>query len=140
MIYGIGACRQKGFTLIETIMIIVLLGILASGILLYFVPLSASPEQALTVQAIELAQVKMEEIIADKKANGFGSIATGTSAENPVDPTYFPDFTRTTDVYYVSEADLDTDIAPAASDWKRVEVTVSWAGRRAGLVTVISDH
>jgi prepilin-type N-terminal cleavage/methylation domain-containing protein len=126
---------QKGFTLIETVMVIV-----ASGILLYFVPISQSPEQVLTVQAIELAQVKMEEIIAEKKANGFDSIATGTSTINPVDPAYFPNFARTTNVYYVSESDLDTDIAPATSDWKRVEVTVSWTGGVAGLVTVISDH
>lgn len=133
------AINNKGLTLIEIVLIIVILGIIGSGILLYFAGIKGSASPVLTIQAIELAQEKMEKIISDKKANGFSYIDnTNYPQENPV--SGFANFNRTVDVCYVSEGDLnDTSNCATATDWKRAKVTVSWGGGEVNLVTVLSD-
>ncbi len=134
---------EGGFTLIETIMIIVLLGILASGILMYFTGIGRGSEGFLLSQAAFLAQEKMEEIIALNKADGFDSI---TSQAPATLPSPFDNFTREVEVFCVDESDLNTSSGtmPECSDSdikaKRVRVTVSWQGGSIDLVTVVSDH
>lgn len=133
--------RSSGFTLIETVIVIVLLGIVSTAVLMHFTNISKSPVAVITNQAVALAQAGVEEILADKKIGGFSSIPTGTTTESPVDATYFPSFTRTTTVYYVDAPALDTDINPSTSLWKRVSVTVAGSGGVSiTLVTVISEH
>ncbi len=135
---------QSGFTLIETIMALVLIGIIGAGILSYFVNLGkGSSEQAIIVQASALAQEGMEELLADKKTNGFSSVVSVSAA--PLSPPY-DRFTREVEVFCVQEADLNASggTMPACNDSdirsKRVRVIISWSGGQVDISTVISNH
>lgn len=134
---------KHGFTLIEVVMVIVLLGILGTGILMYFVGVSSSGDPVLTTQATTLAQERLERVLADKKANGFASIVP----EGPVAlAAPFDRFTREVEVFCVQEADLNTSngTMPGCTDSdiqaKRVRVAVTWAGGSVDMATVISNH
>ena len=134
--------NSRGFTLIETLMVIVLMGIMGTGLVYYFAGLGSST-QAQVVQATALAQEKLERITADKKANGFNSIVSEAPAalSAPYDR-----FTRSVEVYCVNEADLDLSAGtmPNCNDTdinaKRVKVTVSWQGGAMDFTTIITDH
>lgn len=135
---------QSGFTLIETIMALVLIGIIGAGILSYFVNLGkGSSEQAIIVQASALVQEGMEEVLADKKTNGFASVVPVAPAA--LSPPY-DRFSREVEVFCVQEADLTTSSGtmPACSDSdirsKRVRVIISWSGGQIDVSTVISNH
>lgn len=140
----LGASARSGFTLIETVMALVLIGIIGVGILSYFVGLGrGSSEQALVVQATALAQEGMEQLLADKKTNGFASVVSIAPA--PLSPPY-DRYTREVEVFCVSEADLNTSSGtmPACNDSdiraKRVAVIVSWSGGSIDVSTIISNH
>ena len=134
--------KNKGFTLIETLMVIVLMGIMGTGLLYYFAGLGSST-QAQVVQATALGQEKLERIIADKKANGFNSIVSEAAAALTAP---YDRFTREVEVYCVNEADLDLSAGtmPNCNDTdinaKRIKVTVSWQGGSIDATTVITDH
>ena len=62
----------EGFSLIELIVFIVVLGVLAAGLVVAFSsPLRSSPEAGRLDLAAELAQQRMELILAQRRANGF---------------------------------------------------------------------
>ena len=62
-----------GFSLIEVIVFIVILGVLAAGLVVAFSsPLRNSPEAGRLDLAAELAQQRMELILAQRRATGFG--------------------------------------------------------------------
>ncbi|HBG45973.1 MAG TPA: hypothetical protein DDW94_03190 [Deltaproteobacteria bacterium] len=134
--------RENGFTLIETLMVIVLLGIMGTGLIMYFVGLGSS-NQAIVIEAVALAQEKMEKIKADVKSAGFDSIVSEAAATLPAP---FDRFTREVQAQCVEEADLDaaSGAMPGCSDSdikaKRVVVTVSWPGGSTEVTTVITDH
>lgn len=134
---------ERGFTLIEVIMVIVVLAIVGTGILMYFAGLSGRPDAVTLTQASALAQEKMESLLADKKANGFNTIISEAPAALP---TPFDRFTREVDVFCVQESDLDTSngTMPNCSDSdinaKRIRVTVSWGGGSSDFVTVMTNH
>lgn len=142
-IHNSGKDPGAGFTLIEVLMVIVLLGIVGTTILLFFAGTGQAPNATLTTQATMLVEEKLEEIIADKKNGGFASIAAVAPAALPAP---FDRFTRQVEVICVDEADLDASggTMPNCTDSdilaKRVRVEVSWAGGSVDLVTVISDH
>lgn len=133
---------KKGFTLIEAVMVIVLLGIVATGILMYFAGLSKTDQASIAV-ATGLAQERMERVIADAKANGFDTVVPAAPAALPAP---FSKYTREVEAYCVQEADLDapSGTMPACADSdikaKRVRVTVTWPDGLVDLVTVITDH
>ena len=134
---------SKGFTLIEVLMVIVIVGIIGSGILMFFAGTGSSSSPALITQGAIIAQEKMERIIADKKAGNFNSIVSETAAAMPLP---FDRFTRETEVFCVQEADLNTSSGtmPNCSDSdilaKRVKVIVSWPGGSTELITVLVNH
>ncbi len=134
---------ERGFTLIEVIMVIVVLAIVGTGILMYFAGLSGRPDAVTLTQAAALVQEKMESLLADKKANGFNTIISEAPAALPAP---FDRFTREVDVFCVQESDLDTSngTMPNCSDSdinaKRIRVTVSWGGGSADFVTVMTNH
>lgn len=136
--------RSKGFTLIETLMVIVVLGIVGSGLLLYFTSMRSSGDPVIIVQAASLAQESIERVIADARAGNFAGVVATLPA---VLPAPFDKFTRETQVICVNEATLDTEIigdmpACATSNIiaKRVRVIVSWTGNSTDYVTIISNH
>ena len=64
--------RRNGFSLIEVIIFIVILGVLAAGLAVAFSsPLRNSPEAGRLDLAAELAQQRMELILAQRRATGF---------------------------------------------------------------------
>lgn len=132
----------RGFTLIETLMVIVLMGIMGTGLVYYFAALGSST-QSQVVQASALGQEKLESIIAEKKANSFNSIVAEAATQLAAP---YGKFTRSVDVNCVNEADLDlsTGTMPNCNDTdisaKRVKVTISWQGGSADFTTIITDH
>ncbi len=71
-----GQYRAGGFSLIELIVFIVVLAILLAGLLVAFgSPLSKSPEAGQLDMAAELAQQRMELILAQRRSTSFAAIA-----------------------------------------------------------------
>ncbi len=140
--------KKNGFTLIETLMVIVIIGIAGAGILMYFTAGRFAPDQTLTLQATGLARQRLEGIIAGKKADGFSSIAiAATPVPDPPLAPPFNRFTRSVEVFCVNESDLNTNNGDTANDCpasditsKRVRVLVAWDTGSVDLVTLISNH
>ena len=70
---------QKGFSLIELIVFIVIIAVIASGLMLPFATLvSDSDTFNDQTRAIALAELGMEGAIGQKRLLGFNNISTGT--------------------------------------------------------------
>ncbi|MBI5970821.1 MAG: type II secretion system protein [Deltaproteobacteria bacterium] len=140
--------KKSGFTLIETLMVIVIIGIAGAGILMYFTSTRTAPDQTLIAQAAGLARQRLEEIIANKKANGFSSIALLTApTADPALAAPFNRFGRSVEIYCVNESDLNANNGDTAADCpasditsKRIRVIVNWDTGSIDLVSIISNH
>ena len=122
--------NQRGFTLIEIIITIVLLAVLTSGLMAMFTTFSKSNgDPSVMTQATELAQEKMEQIIADKNnpARGFNYVTNGNyPAEPPFNPALgFNGFSRSVNVIFVNTGALDTTVSPGPTNYKKITVTVN---------------
>lgn len=87
--------NKKGFTLIEVVMIIVILGIIMPGIMLYFitgVKDSAIPQRRTT--AIFLAEALMEEIKSKRWDENTGVITFDSTCSNATFPITTEEATR----------------------------------------------
>ena len=119
--------NQRGFTLIEIIITIVLLAILTSGLMAMFTTYSKrNGDPSVFTQATELAQEKMEQIISDKEnsAKGFSYVANANyPAENPV--FGFTNFNRSVSIIYVDPAGNLNAPAAGTPNYKNISVTVS---------------
>ena len=135
--------NSGGFTLIEIIMVIVLLGVVGTGILMYFAGLGASKDPVISAAGSILAEEEMEKIFADRKANGFSTI---DNIAPSVMPAPFGRFTKEVQVFCVQESDLDASSGamPNCADTqfraKRVKIIVSWAGGAVDMVSVITGR
>ena len=130
--------RDQGFTLIETVIVVVVLG-LSLGVLIPFtVSLRNSAAPVLTQQAALLAQEKLEQIIADRldKTTPRGFVYATTSgnypAENPI--AGVTGFNRSVAIACVTTANLNAAgtapnpscaLSDARTDYARLTVTVS---------------
>jgi prepilin-type N-terminal cleavage/methylation domain-containing protein len=113
--------NSKGFTLIETIITLVVLSIAAVGVLsVYTNGMKGSANPLILSQATQLAQGEMDNIMGQKTANGFGSIVT-----SPTCSTTLAGFTCNRNVFYVDPTiDLNTQqLGP--TNYKHVTVTVT---------------
>jgi prepilin-type N-terminal cleavage/methylation domain-containing protein len=132
--------NEKGFSLIELVIVIVILGIASVGLMtLFSTGTKRSADPLLENQGLQLAQEKMDIINGDRANSGRGFTyitSTNYPAESPV--TGFPGFSRTVTTFCVTAADLNTSTGapPCASGFTHVTVTVSQAV--IGTVTVES--
>lgn len=131
--------KCNGFTLIETIITLVVLSIAAVGVLSVFtVGIKESANPLIVNQAVQLAQEKMDAIVSDKlnPARGFAWVAAADYNTNPIKYTPenpvggFPSFSRSVTIFCVVAANLNVDTAagpPCASGYAHVTVTVAHA-------------
>ena len=133
-------CGQRGFTLIETVLVIIVLGIASYGVLsVFFHGLTGSANPVLGVQGVELAKEKMEIVFADKhdSAKGYAHL-TGANYPDETPVTGFTDFNRTVQFLEVDKNDLTTP--SAGSGFVRITVTVSWSGDSVTLESLATDY
>jgi Tfp pilus assembly major pilin PilA len=112
--------------LIEIIITVLVIAIIGAAVMLPFVnSLSGSPNPVWIQQASDLVQGELEQVIANKRASGFGGIATGASACSVPMPA---GFTCSRSVCYVPAGNLnDTSTCATATAYKRVAVAVNHA-------------
>ena len=73
---------QRGFSLIELVMVLVVLAVSATAILGQFSQASSSIRTNEHMQtATQLAQERAEELLATRRDQGYGAIATGTTTD-----------------------------------------------------------
>lgn len=141
---------QGGFTLVETVITIVIVGIAFAVLLSFTQSLRSSADPVLTQQAVALGQEKLDQIIADRRdittPRGF-SYATNPSnypAEAPV--AGFSAFNRAVAIACFNAAPFTgAGTAPApdcsASGYARVTVTVtSSATGNINVVTLLGNY
>ena len=119
----------RGFTLIETIVSILVIAIIGAAVLLPFVSsLSGSPNPVVTQQASDLAQGELEQVLAIRRASGFGAVAIAAAPTPCTLPTP-AGFTCARTVCFVQPPNLnDTSSCTAPTTaYRRVAVTVSHA-------------
>jgi prepilin-type N-terminal cleavage/methylation domain-containing protein len=112
---------NRGFTLIEVIIFIVLAGVLASGIFIPFLSSlkgSMGPEN--TITASYLAQAKMEEFTKYTYSNS-NLDPLPLTAYVQVDATYFPNYQWQWEIKYIDENLTDS---PCNVGYKQVLVRV----------------
>ncbi len=115
---------MAGFTLIETIITLVVLSLAAVGVLAVFTSgMKGSANPLILSQATQFAQGEMDQVIGEKAVpGGFVSIVTGGCVLTAPDPGF--NCSRT--VCYVSPADLTSTAACAVvTNYKRVTVTIT---------------
>lgn len=129
-----GFAQERGFTLIEIVIFIMVIG-LAVGILIPLTQsVSGSANPVITQQAIALAQAELDQTIAQKRAAGFGPIASGACVV-PMPAG----FTCARAVCFVPATNLNS--CGAATDFKRVDVTITNAViGNVTAVTLLTDY
>lgn len=116
---------QGGFTLIETIITLVVLSIAAVGVLSVFTTgIKGSANPLLVDQAAQLAQGEMDQVLGEKEAIGFAAIAIG----NPLacNSTMLAGFNCSRNVYYVNLGDLNAQVA-GPTNYLHITVTITQA-------------
>jgi len=116
--------KSNGFTLIETIVTLVVLGIAAVGVLSVFtVGIRGSANPLLVDQATQLAQGELDAVIGIKLASGFSAAALNTGTQVCKTAPMFTGFTCSLEICYVAAGTLDDTTVPgcgSATSYKRV--------------------
>lgn len=113
---------ERGFTLIEIVVFIVVLGFLGGVLIPFTVSLRGSPQPTLAKQALVLAQADLEQAVAQRRASGFAGVTVGCTPGLMPSPA----FTCNRSVCYVPASNLnDTSNCATATDYRRVEVTIT---------------
>ena len=123
--------KTRGFTLIEMILFIVIMGVIATGLMVAFQEaLKSVPESADDIVAMNLAQSRLDFILGQKSVNGYASFADTCLSSPPAICSIPTGYTvsSTINKTYDGNADLAT-----------VTVTVTGKGR-AQLETLVGDN
>ena len=127
---------SKGFSLIEVIVTLVVLSIAAMGVLSVFTTgMTGSANPLLISEATELAQEKMDEAIALKKASGFNAVVSDPGGAFPAPFAAFS-WSRTVDCVTAADLNTSTGAPPCASGYAHVTITV--ANTTVGNITLDS--
>ncbi|MCK4463450.1 MAG: type II secretion system protein [Candidatus Omnitrophica bacterium] len=130
--------RKRAFSLIELILVMIILSIgLTTLILLLRYSVMQSADTHFYTIANWLCQEKIEEILSDRRDNGFGYIVK----RNYRDEEPFPTYTRTTEIYYVNLDNLNVETRRATA-YKRIKVSVSGGGSSTPLemVSLVTNY
>lgn len=126
---------RRGFTLIEIVVFIIVLGIVLGVLAPFTVGMQGSPNAVVTQQALALAQGELEQTIAIRRAPalGFGFVVSGP----PCYLTMPAGFTCAREVCYVPEVNPnDTSNCGGVTNYRRVQVTITHAA--IGNVTAVT--
>lgn len=117
---------ESGFTLIETIITLVVLSIAAVGVLSVFTSgMKGSANPLILSQAMQLAQGEMDQVFGEKATNGFsaGTLVTGSP---PCNSTILAGFFCTRTICFVPAGNLnDQSNCAVATNYKHVTVTIA---------------
>jgi prepilin-type N-terminal cleavage/methylation domain-containing protein len=114
----------SGFTLIETIITLVVLSIAAAGVLSVFISgMKGSANPLILSQATQLAQGEMDQVFGERATNGF-SAGTLVPGNPPCRSAMILDFVCSRTVYFVNPA-VDLNTPSAATYYKHVTVTIA---------------
>ena len=123
---------QGGFTLLEMIMVMVIIALASVPILGQFTQAGSTLLLDEEIQtAAQLAQARAETVLADRRANGYVAIATGTVNETLTGN--FAGYTRSTTV---NQPPVGSGCAVGAT-CKEVIVSVSRGGNTRSEITFI---
>ena len=120
--------NDRGFTLIEVLITVILLSVLSSGLMAMFTTYSQNNGNSpVLIQATELAKERMEQILADKykTSRGFNYITNANyPAENPV--AGFAGFSRSVNIFFVNPTGGNLNAnAGVTTNYKNISVTVT---------------
>lgn len=132
---------RRGFTLVDTILMMLVVGIGVSGLMTYFISINRQAMNSnMTITASVLAQERMDQVVAAKMYQGYNAIVPANYPNENLTGN-FAGYTRMTQIQEVNPADLTT--AQAGSGLKRVDVTVQWgpaAAERVVLTTLVTQY
>ena len=129
--------RDKGFTLIEIIIFIMLISVLAVGVVIPFLTLLAkTPTFYAQTQALQLAERRMNLILAQRYLNSFNGLFDPCTSGTPP-----PICTIPTGYNIVAAITICTTPAPCSNnnDYKKITVTVSGKSH-ATLSTLVAGY
>lgn len=146
------AKKNGGFTLIETIITLVVLSIAAVGVLSVFtMGIKGSASPVIVEQAMQLAQERMDTVTALKSSASFTAVQDigSTSCGAP-----FANFFSSVDVACVDANLANAQVVPATGynadgtcdqtgftrHYKQAAATVSWASGTVTLTTIVGDY
>lgn len=134
--------HPKGFTLIETIMTLVVLSIAAMGVLAVFTTgIKGSADPLILSQAIQLAQGEMETVMGEKMASGFSAATLATGATVSCQSPLLAGFSCNRNIFYVDPGNLNAAAGAPPTEYKHVTVTISQAAIGSiSLDTVIANY
>jgi prepilin-type N-terminal cleavage/methylation domain-containing protein len=129
-------CKQRGFTLLELVMVITLVALASIPILGQF---SRASSMLLTDEIIQtaaqLAQERAEDVLADRRSNGYAAVLAGTSSD--VLAGAYSNYSRTVTI---TSPPGGSGCAVGAS-CKEVIINVAHSGRtRAEITFMLVDY
>ncbi len=136
-----GSRQRAGFTLVDTILMMLVVGIGVTGLMTYFISINRQTGNANnTIAAAVLAQERVDQVIADKMYRGYNWIVAASYPNENLTGD-FAGYTRTTQIREVNSADLTTNLP--GSGLKRIDITVIWgaaAAERVVLTTLVTQY
>lgn len=130
---------QRGFTIVDTILMMMIVGIGLSGIIMFFANTNREVlDSNFTVMASALAQERVEQVVADRGSQGYAAVTQNTYPAEPNMAAPFAGFSRTTTVTEVDPA--NPNAALVGSGLKRIDVQVAWnGGQTVSLSTMVGN-
>jgi len=126
--------RQKGFTLIEVVLTIVIISVGLFGMMTLFDNVTRGAfEGDVNLMSTYLARERLERLVFDKVYSGYSSVKNSNYNTNENAPLGGGNFVRQFNIYEVSKNDLTTP--QDGSGYKRIDVTVSWGNDPAQTIT-----